>query len=281
MLFNRCVVNKRLKFFMKIAVLKFGGASVSQKPEKFSLVADIIAEKLKHFDNVVVVVSAMAGMTDDLLKLAYMVSDSPPKREVDMLVSVGERISISLLAMALDKKNIKAISLTGSQSGIITCVKHSEAKIMDVKPRRIIEQLQKGKVVIVAGFQGVSSSKEITTLGRGGSDTSAVALAIALGSSRVEFYKDVEGVADKDPNFEKDAKIYKQLSYDQAIKIVGNSVKQVLHPRCIILAQNNNIQLHIRSFKTFLKKNNNYGTFIGNFSLVKQEKCVYENEDVL
>jgi aspartate kinase len=264
---------------MKIAVLKFGGASVAT-PENFSHVADIILDKLNHYDNVVVVVSAMAGMTDSLMSLANIINDNPPKREVDMLVSVGERISISLLAMALYKKNIKAISLTGSQSGIITCVKHSEARIIDIKPKRIIEQLKNGKVVIVAGFQGVSTTKEITTLGRGGSDTSAVALAIALRAAKVEFYKDVEGVANKDPKMDKNAKIYKQLSYDDAMEIVGNSLKKVLHPRCIHLAKNNNIQLHVRSFKSFFKKNNNYGTFIGNFSLEKQDKCVYEKEEV-
>ncbi|MFN4174875.1 MAG: aspartate kinase, partial [Parachlamydiaceae bacterium] len=173
-------------------VLKFGGASVAE-PEHFSKIADIILYRKKEFNNIVVVVSAMGDTTNKLIDLAKKVNPNPPRREYDMLVSVGERISISLLAMALALKGQDAISFTGSQSGIITTEEHSEARIIDVKPNRLQPHLQAGKVVIVAGFQGVSKSGEITTLGRGGSDTTAVALAVALKAEKVEFYKDVIG----------------------------------------------------------------------------------------
>jgi len=167
---------------MKTIVMKFGGASVAE-PESFALIADIICKRSKFFDRCVVVVSAMGDTTNKLIELAHKVSPHPPKRELDMLVSVGERISISLLAMALSSASKEAISFTGSQSGIITCNDHTEAKIVDVRPSRILAQLTKNKIVIVAGFQGVSLDGEITTLGRGGSDTSAVGLAGANGGA--------------------------------------------------------------------------------------------------
>jgi aspartate kinase len=198
-----------------------------------------------------------------------------------MLISVGERISISLLAIALDKKKIDAISFTGSQSGIITCSNHSEAKIITVKPKRIIEELKNNKVVIVAGFQGVSIEKEITTLGRGGSDTTAVALAISLCAKCVEFYKDVPGICSEDPKIYKDAKVYDFLSYEEALKIIEIKKAKVLHKRAIYLAKKNHIQLIIRSFKDVLEKNNNYNTIIGKTSLEKQHKSVYEKEGLL
>ena len=175
---------------MKTLVMKFGGAAVAT-PQHFSKIADIILQRLKEYNRIAVVVSAMGDTTNQLISLATQVNDTPPRREYDMLVSVGERISISLLAMALAAKKHSAVSFTGSQSGIITCSNHSEARIVDVKPHRLLPVLDSGSVVIVAGFQGVSKQGEITTLGRGGSDTSAVALAIALGAIKVEFYKDV------------------------------------------------------------------------------------------
>ena len=141
----------------------------------------------------------MANTTDQLFKLARNVHPNPPAREQDMLVSVGERISISLLAMALAYQGVEAVSFTGSQSGIITCEKHSDASIVDIRPKRIQKVLDEGKTAIIAGFQGVSQKGEITTLGRGGSDTSAVALAVGLGARCVEFYKDVPGIFEEDP----------------------------------------------------------------------------------
>jgi aspartate kinase len=198
---------------MKTLVMKFGGASVAT-PEHFSRVAEIILSRRREFPRLAVVVSAMGDTTDQLEMLARQVNPSPPRREYDMLVSVGERISISLLAMALAAKDSEAVSFTGSQSGIITCSQHSNAAIVDVRPRRLLAALDEGKVVIVAGFQGVSVGGEITTLGRGGSDTTAVALGVALGADRVEFFKDVAGVYDKDPHQHDDAALLTSLSYE-------------------------------------------------------------------
>lgn len=226
--------------------MKFGGASVAT-PEAFATIASIIKKRLSDYRQIVVVVSAMGKTTDELLGLAKRVHPSPPKREGDMLISVGERISIALLAMALDLKGVEAISFTGSQSGIITSEEHSQAYIIDVKPYRIERELAKGKVVIVAGFQGVSRSGEITTLGRGGSDTSAVALAIALKADHVEFYKDVRGIGERDPNLYPDAKIYEKLDYEQLLEIIRRGAK-VLHERCVELAQINSIPLQVWSF---------------------------------
>ena len=226
-------------------ILKFGGASVASS-EQFSRIADIILSKSQH-SRVIVVVSAMGDTTDQLLSLARRVHPNPPLREQDMLISVGERISVALLAMALDHKQKEAISFTGSQSGIITSSKHSEAVVVDVRPHRILKALEDGKIVIVAGFQGVSREGEITTLGRGGSDTTAVALGVALGASGVEFYKDVEGVYSDDPKKNPLASLFSSLSFDQAIEIMEKGAK-VLHPRCIRLAKKNGLPLHVLSF---------------------------------
>ncbi|MES2122949.1 MAG: aspartate kinase [Chlamydiota bacterium] len=229
----------------KRVVLKFGGASVASV-EQFAHIAEIIYNRSQEMD-VVVVVSAMGDTTDQLLSMARRVHPSPPLRELDMLVSVGERVSIALLAMALHLKNKDAISFTGSQSGIITTTAHSEARIVDVKPFRIIRELEKGKVVIVAGFQGVSQEGEITTLGRGGSDTTAVALAVALGASHVEFYKDVEGIYSEDPKKNSEAVKYQYLNFKEALSIAEGGAK-VLHARGISLAQKNALPLHVLSF---------------------------------
>ncbi len=225
--------------------MKFGGASVASV-EQFAHIAEIICSRSKEMD-VVVVVSAMGGATDQLFSMARQVHPTPPLRELDMLVSVGERVSIALLAMALHLKDKDAISFTGSQSGIITTTAHSEARIIDVKPFRIVRELEKGKVVIVAGFQGVSQVGEITTLGRGGSDTTAVALAVALGASHVEFYKDVEGIYSEDPKKNFEAVKYSALSFNEALSIAEGGAK-VLHARSISLAQKNSLPLHVLSF---------------------------------
>lgn len=242
----------------KSLVMKFGGASVAE-PEHFSRIADIIVERKVHYDQIVVVVSAMEGTTDQLIKLAKRVHPDPPRREYDMLVSVGERISISLLAMALALKEQEAISFTGSQSGIITTEEHSEAKIVEVRPHRLLPHLDEGKVVIVAGFQGVSRKGEITTLGRGGSDTTAVALGVALKSEKVEFFKDVGGIFSDDPKRNPVACHYPYLSHQEALLIVCKGAK-VLHPRSIELALKNTLQLHVLPFDTSTSIN---GTLIG------------------
>jgi aspartate kinase len=230
---------------METVILKFGGAAVANTGQ-FSRIAEIILNK-SRYARVVVVVSAMGDTTDQLLALARSVHPQPPLREQDMLISVGERVSVALLAMALDHKRKEAISFTGSQSGIITTSNHSDAGIVDVKPHRILRALSEGRVVIVAGFQGVSREGEITTLGRGGSDTTAVALGVALGASRVEFYKDVEGIYSEDPKKNPLATLFSNLPFDRAIEIMEKGAK-VLHSRCIRLAEKNGLPLQVLSF---------------------------------
>ncbi len=247
----------------RVLVLKFGGASVAS-PDCFARIADIIIDRQKTYSKVVVVVSAMGDTTDDLLSLAKQVHPHPPKRELDMLVSVGERISIALLAMALSLKGMDAISLTGSQSGIITTADHSEARIVDVKPFRILKHLEEGKIVIVAGFQGMSSLKEITTLGRGGSDTSAVALGVSLGALKVEFFKDVKGVYSEDPKKNPDSKFFSFLTYEEALSIMRAGA-EILHVRALELASKNSLPLYVLSFND----PNSGGTLISSFSVLE------------
>jgi len=224
----------------KILVMKFGGAAVANV-EQFSAIADLIIERQKQYPRLVVVVSAMGKTTDDLIELAKKVHPHPPQREYDMLISVGERISMSLLAMALLRKNREAMSFTGSQSGIITSADHTNAQIVDVRPHRLIECLDHGHIAIVAGFQGVNpEKKEITTLGRGGSDTTAVALSVAF-EAPVEFYKDVPGVFEEDPKINPQAFQHSNLTYTQVLRIVTTKGAKVLHPRAIALAAANGI----------------------------------------
>ncbi len=251
-------------------VLKFGGASVAT-PQSFDHIARIIINKKKKFYRIVVVVSAMGNTTDELLKLAHEVNANPPSRELDMLVSVGERISTSLLAMALAKYDIEALSFTGSQSGILTTNDHAEARIIDVKPRRLLPCLNLGQIVIVAGFQGMSLDGNITTLGRGGSDTTAVALAVALQASHVEFYKDVYGIYDKDPKKFDDSDFYPTLNYEETLAIVEKGAR-VLHPRCVSMARKNNLPLHVLNFQEYEMP----GTWITS-SEPQSNKLIYEN----
>lgn len=254
---------------MNTLVMKFGGASVAT-PDHFARIAEIIIAKQKEYSRIVIVVSAMGNTTNDLISLAKQVNSTPPQREFDMLVTVGERISIALLAMALAAKQCDAVSFTGSQSGIITCNHHTEARIVAVKPHRILKVLDAGRVAIVAGFQGVSREGEITTLGRGGSDTTAVALGVALKADKVEFYKDVPGIYSEDPKKNPDAIQLEQLRYDQALAIVEKGAK-ILHDRCIILAKKNNLPLHVRSFL-----NEERGTRIADPNLHTPYEPLYE-----
>ena len=247
--------------------MKFGG-STFEGPKSFNRIAERVEEKRKLSSQIVVVVSAMKNMTDQLIELAKEIHPNPPEREQDMLISVGERISGALLAMALKGRGIDAISFTGSQSGIITCTRHSEAKIIDVRPFRVEAELTHGKVVIVAGFQGVSLKKEITTLGRGGSDTSAVALGVALHSDRVEFYKDVGGVFSSDPHRDPEAERLDVLNYPEAYEIAHRG--GILHPRCISIAEKNKIALHV------LSVDGKKGTQIGNGT--RNEMQMFEEE---
>lgn len=262
-----------MSFMDHTIILKFGGASVAS-PEAFSAISDIIIERKKNYQNVVVVVSAMGNTTDELIALAHKVNPNPPRREFDMLISVGERISISLLAMALAAKNIDAISFTGSQTGIITTNENGEAKIIDVKPKRLLPYLEQGKIVIVAGFQGMSIGGDITTLGRGGSDTTAVALAIAFAAEKVEFFKDVHGIYDKDPKNNSDAKLLPTLNYDEALKIIYAGA-QVLHARCVAMAKKNNIKLRVLCFDNY--KNENSGSLVFSDEKTEATSCQYEH----
>jgi aspartate kinase len=260
---------------MSTLVMKFGGASVAT-PEQFAQIAEIILLRSTMYKQIVVVVSAMGNTTNELIALAKKVNSNPPRRELDMLISVGERISISLLAMALALKQKEAISFTGSQSGIITCSEHTDARIIDIRPQRLKSSLDEGKIVIVAGFQGVSKKGEITTLGRGGSDTSAVALGIALGADKVEFFKDVPGICLEDPKVHPESEVLANLSYSQALDIVNKGAK-VLHPRCVALAAKNRIPLHVLSFHDPLLINSQ-GTVIAEGERI-QENFIYEEEE--
>jgi len=238
--------------------MKFGGAAVAT-PGHFSRIADIILQRKKEYPRIVIVVSAMGDTTDQLIALAKEVHPDPPRREYDMLVTVGERISISLLAMALARKNQEAVSFTGSQSGIITSSHHTNAHIVEVRPHRLVPSLDAGKVVIVAGFQGVSEEKEITTLGRGGSDTTAVAMGIALEAEKVEFYKDVPGVFGEDPKSNPSADQLSHISYEEALAIVSGG-SEVLSHKCLEMAKKNQMPLCVRSF--YESEEGNPGTVI-------------------
>jgi aspartate kinase len=234
-----------------ILVLKFGGAAVSS-PERFGEIAQIIKARATTGAQLVVVVSAMGDSTDELIALAKKVHPKPPERELDMLISVGERISISLLAMALERVGLHGVSLTGSQSGIITNEAHTNAKIREVRPQRILKILEQDKIAIVAGFQGMClETGDITTLGRGGSDTTAVALAAALNAKQVEFFKDVEGIFDKDPKTDASAKKHDQLTFAEAHRITLAGA-QVLQSRCIAIARDNLIPLWVLPFQSKL-----------------------------
>lgn len=257
---------------MSTLVMKFGGASVAA-PDDFKKIASIILERKLVHQNLVVVVSAMANKTSELIALARQVNPDPPSREYDMLVSVGERISISLLAMALAAQGEKAVSFTGSQSGIMTSDEHSNAQIVEVRPHRLLPILDQGRIAIVAGFQGCSLRGEITTLGINGSDISAVAIGAALSAECVEFYKNVPGVFDKDPRVAPDSKLHSELNFDQALRIVKNEAR-ILHPRCLKLAKKNALPLHIHSFKD----PHQIGTKIYDTSLMKGKVPLYENE---
>ena len=230
---------------MPLIVQKYGGSSLSTT-EKIKKVANQIMARKKEGYNLAVVVSAMGDTTDQLEQLAYEISPNPCRREMDMLLSAGERISMALLAIALKEKGEESISFTGSQSGIVTDATHTNAQILEIKADRLLAELTKGRVVIVAGFQGVSTTKEVTTLGRGGSDVTAVALAVRLGAIQCEFYKDVDGVYTKDPHKFKDAKKIEACDYDDILKLVQAGAV-VFHPRAIEIAQKHSLPLRITS----------------------------------
>ncbi|MDK8639437.1 aspartate kinase [Niallia taxi] len=230
---------------MGLVVQKFGGTSVGSA-ERIKHVAERVIEEKNRGNDVVVVVSAMGKTTDSLVKLAGEITDTPSKREMDVLLTTGEQITISLLAMALNEKNVEAISFTGWQAGMETEAVHGNARILNIKTERIEEHLMDGKVVIVAGFQGITEGGDITTLGRGGSDTTAVALAAALKADKCDIYTDVTGVYTTDPRYVKEARKLLSISYDEMLEL-ANLGAGVLHPRAVEYAKNYQMPLVVRS----------------------------------
>ncbi|GAA5047744.1 aspartate kinase [Nocardia callitridis] len=234
---------------MALVVQKYGGSSVATA-DRIRRVAERIVETKKAGHDVVVVCSAMGDTTDELLDLAEQVSPAPPVREMDMLLTSGERISNALVAMAIHSLGAEARSFTGSQAGVITTGAHGKAKIIDVTPGRLREALDEGQIVLVAGFQGVSQdSKDVTTLGRGGSDTTAVALAAALEADVCEIYTDVDGVFTSDPRIVSDAQQLEQVSYEEMLELAACGAK-VLMLRCVEYARRYNVPVHVRSSYT-------------------------------
>ena len=232
-----------------MVVQKYGGTSVAD-PDRMRNVARHIAETRAKGIDVVAVVSAMGKATDNLVELARQVASNPQGREMDMLLTTGERISMSLLCMALHDVGCDAMSFTGSQVGIITDTSHTKAKILEIKGDRVREALSAGKVAVVAGFQGVSTDREITTLGRGGSDTTAVAFAAALNADACEIYTDVTGVFSADPRIVPQARKIQNLSFDEMLEMAGAGSK-VLALRAVEFARNHNVPIHVRSSFTW------------------------------
>lgn len=234
---------------MALLVQKFGGTSVGD-PERMRAVADHVARTVRKGNQVVVVISAMGKETDELLRLASEVSDTRPGREMDMLVTAGERKATALLCMAIADLGIEAESFTGSQAGFLTDSTHRNAKIIDVKPHRIVEALAAGRVAVVGGAQGVSPERNVTFLGRGGSDTTAVALAHALGAQSCELYTDVTGVFTSDPRVVEDARRMDRISFDELLEMTANGCPKPAM-RSVEFARNYDVELHVRSAFTW------------------------------
>lgn len=232
-----------------LIVQKYGGTSVGDT-ERIRAVADHIGRTLRGGDRVVTVVSAMGKMTDELIRQANEVSQTRPPREMDMLLTAGERISTALLCMALADQGITGVSFTGSQAGIITDEVHGKAKIQEIRAERLFESLDEGCVPVVAGFQGVSIGRDITTLGRGGSDTTAVALAAALNADACEIYTDVPGVFTADPRIEPNARKLARVSFDEMLEIAASGGR-ILALRSVEFARNHHVPLHVRSSFTW------------------------------
>jgi aspartate kinase len=233
--------------FMALIVQKYGGTSVGSV-ERIQAVATRVKKTVKAGNSVVVVVSAMGKTTDGLVKLAHDISKTPSRREMDMLLSTGEQVTIALLSMALQEIDQPAISMTGAQVGIVTEAEHSRARILHIETERLMRQINRGKVVVVAGFQGISSTEEleITTLGRGGSDTSAVAIAAAIGADFCEIYTDVPGILTTDPRLVPEAQLLTEITSDEMLELASLGAK-VLHPRAVEIARNYGVPLVVRS----------------------------------
>ena len=259
---------------MTCIVQKYGGSSVADI-DKLRQIARLIANVKQQQIQVAVVVSAMGKTTDNLLSMAREFSPKPPRREMDMLLSTGERITMALLCMALNEMGIDAVSLTGSQAGIITNDRHNDAQVIEVRPFRVQDEMAKGKVVIIGGFQGVSYKRDITTLGRGGSDTSAVALAAALDADRCEIYSDVDGVYSADPAVVANARHLPEISYPE-MQEMSTAGAKVLNAHAVQFAKEKNIALYARSTfqpgrETIIRKMSP-GKLLGVQAVVREEQ---------
>jgi len=252
---------------LSLIVMKFGGSSVGT-PERMQRVAQRIIDRQQEGNKIVVVVSAMGDTTDDLIDQSKTLNPNPTAREMDMLLTVGEQISIALLSMTIQAAGGKAMSFTGWQAGMKTDSVHGKAKIADIQPDRLISALDSGHVAVVAGFQGASEDREITTLGRGGSDTTAVALAAAIGADLCEIYTDVDGVYTTDPRVVKNARKLNEISYDEMLELAHLGAA-VLHPRAVEYAKHHNVQLVVRSSFT-----NNVGTSVKEEAVMEQGVAV-------
>jgi aspartate kinase len=230
---------------MALIVQKYGGSSVADAG-RIKNVARRIARAKDKGDRVVVVVSAMGDTTDELIRLAYQITDCPDDRELDMLLSTGELVSSTLLAMALSHMGYESVSLSGAQAGIRTDAAHSQARIVGIDPKRVVRELDKGRIVIVAGFQGITEEMDVTTLGRGGSDTTAVALAASLGAEVCQIYTDVEGVYTADPWIVPDAQRLVEIGYDEMLELATYGTR-VLHPRAVELGELFNVPIRVAS----------------------------------
>ncbi len=252
---------------MHLIVQKYGGTSVATA-ERIHAVAERIARKRREGSGIAAVVSARGGMTDELIRLAQEITDRPPRREMDMLLATGEQISVALLAMALDKLDVPAISLTGAQGGIRTDQMHTKARIRAVDTGRLVRELESGKVVIVAGFQGMNEVDDITTLGRGGSDTTAVALAAALGADICEIFTDVDGVYTADPRIVPGARLLPRISYGEMLEMASLGAG-VLQPRSVEVAAQHHVRIEVRS-----SFNHNPGTIVEEVGTVEKDIVV-------
>lgn len=248
---------------MSLIVMKFGGSSVGDA-ERIKRVAKRIVEKQQEGHRCVVVVSAMGDTTDELIDLSKQLTTNPPAREMDMLLSTGEQISIALVSMAIQELGQRAVSFTGWQAGMITEAVHGKARISDIQPNRVLKALDEGNIVIVAGFQGMTVNGEITTLGRGGSDTTAVALAAAVKADLCEIYTDVDGIYSTDPRVVKVARKLQQISYDEMLEL-ANLGAAVLHPRAVEYAKHYQVPLVVRS-----SFNHNEGTYVKEEAAMEQ-----------
>ena len=257
----------------RLIVQKYGGSSVAN-PERIKKVAERVAKYRKKGKNIVVVVSALGDTTDELIELAGQITTSPSEREMDMLLATGEQVSSALLAMAIQKLGFSAISFTGPQVGIVTDTAHTKARIVKIGAERIRQALKKGRIVIVAGFQGMTEKQDITTLGRGGSDLTAVALAKALDADECEIYTDVSGIYTADPRIEPAARKLNCITYDEMLEMASLGA-QVMQSRSIEVAKKFNIPLHVRSSFNYQR-----GTMICNVCNLNKEEAK-AMEDVL